>query len=49
MGDRNRHGSGLDDPGTAEFRVALAQSYVYSKGTELEPFGWVGVRSPLRL
>jgi len=35
--------SGLDDPGSAGFREALAQSYLSSSGKGLEPFDKVGL------
>jgi hypothetical protein len=33
----------LDDPGSADFREALAQSYLYSDGSRLEPRGTLGL------
>ena len=33
----------LDDPGSAGFREALAQSYLYSDGSRLEPRGVIGL------
>ena len=33
----------LDDPGSADFREALAQSYLYSDGSRLEPRGAIGL------
>ena len=33
----------LDDPGSADFREALAQSYLDSDGSRLEPFGAIGL------
>lgn len=33
----------LDDPGSAGFRAALAQSYLSSDGDRLDPFGTVGL------
>jgi hypothetical protein len=33
----------LDDPGSADFHDALAQSYLYSKGSRLESFGAIGL------
>ena len=35
--------SSLDDPGSAGFRKALAQSYLHPDGSQLEPAGDVGV------
>jgi hypothetical protein len=33
----------LDDPGSAGFHDALDQSYLYSNGSRLEPFGSIGL------
>jgi hypothetical protein len=35
--------SGLDEPGSAGFREALAQSYLSSDGDRLDPFDAVGL------
>jgi hypothetical protein len=35
--------NGLDDPGSAGFREALAQSYLSSSGKGLEPFDKLGL------
>jgi hypothetical protein len=33
----------LDDPGSADFHEALDQSFLYSDGSRLEPFGAIGL------
>jgi hypothetical protein len=33
----------LDDPGSADFHEALDQSYLYSRGSRLEPSGTFGL------
>jgi len=35
--------NGLDDPGSADFHEALAQSYLRSDGSRLEPSGAIGL------